>query len=153
MAVTYQQASVTARIALIMLYRLRVICDLEVILVRVIQTPFHRAKLLIDERDNLEMLDAKVIQPPLVVPEHLVTLDALVILVDHLPGDVLQLGVEVGAVMGEQLMVRGLCDGADLANQTKVLRSDLVLKELLILLLTLDNVLGTPLAAAVICSR
>ena len=101
MAVTYQQASVTARSALIILYRLRVICDLEVILVRVIQTPLDRAKLLIDERDNLEMLDAEVIQPPLVVPEHLVALDALVVLVDHLPGDVLQLGVEMGAVMGE----------------------------------------------------
>ena len=101
MAVTYQQASVTARSALIILYRLRVICDLEVILIRVIQTPLDRAKLLIDERDNLEMLDAKVIQPPLVVPEHLVALDALVVLVDHLPGDVLQLGVEMGAVMGE----------------------------------------------------
>ena len=99
-----------------MLYRLRVICDLKVILVRVIQTPLDRAKLLIDERDDLQMLDAKVIQPPLIVPQHLVALDALVILVDHLPGDVLQLGVKVGAVMGEQLMVRGLCDGADLAN-------------------------------------
>ena len=41
MTVTYQQASVTARSALIMLYRLSVISDLKVILVRVIQTPLE----------------------------------------------------------------------------------------------------------------
>ena len=88
-----------------MLYRLSVISDLKVILVRVIQTPLERPELLVDEGDHLEMLDPKVIQPPLVVAQHLVALHALVVLVDHLPGDLLQLRVKVRAVVSEQLVV------------------------------------------------
>ena len=57
---------------------------------------------LICLRDDLQMLDSEVIQPALVVPQHLV---AFVVLVDHSAGDVIQLSVEVGSVICKQLMI------------------------------------------------